>query len=165
MASTIFGATLYKSPVNGTNYSYTSPGKNSEVFASGDPVTETGGAGLKVVSAATDMIVGVAAKVATMSSTNQTVALVKPAYTPADENCIFLMGCNSALTSTLANAGTYYGLTGATGAVQVNVSGSVTTTTSRQVEIVAVDPYGLGTTEGLSEVLVKFFNVPSRDSN
>ena len=167
MASTIFGATLWTSPVNGPNYRHSAPGKNSEVFAIGDPVTETGAAGLKVVSAATDLIIGVATKVATMGASNVTVttSTVYPEYIPADEGYTFLMGCNSALTDTKTDSGKYFGLTGATGAVQVNVSGSVTTTTSRQVEIVRVDPQGLGTSEGVLEVEVKFFNAPSRDSN
>jgi hypothetical protein len=166
MASTIFGATVWQSTTNPVNYRTGAAGKNSEVITSGDPLTVASGV-IKVVSAATDPIIGVAAKTQTMGAANQTIntSTVYPLYTPADENVTFLMGCNTALTGNSTDVGKYFGLTGATGAVQVNVSGSVTTTTSRQVVIVKVDPYGLGTTEGLSEVLVNFFNAPSRDSN
>ena len=166
MASTIFGATPYQYQGNAANLRYGAAGKNSEVITANDPLTIASGV-IKVVSAATDPIIGVAVATKTMGAANQTIntSTVYPAYIPADEETVFLMGCNTALTGNSTDVGKYFGLTGSTGAVQVNVSGSVTTTTSRQVVIIKVDPYGLGTTEGLSEVLVKFFNAPSRDSN
>ena len=125
MASTIFGATVWQSTTNPVNYRTGAAGKNSEVITSGDPLTVASGV-IKVVSAATDPIIGVAAKTQTMGSANQTINIstVYPLYTPADENVTFLMGCNTALTGNSTDVGKYFGLTGSTGAVQVNVSGS-----------------------------------------
>jgi len=156
---------VFKESRNESDYNYDVFGKNSEVFTSGDPVTLASGL-LKVVAAATDAIVGVVAKTQTMTSDNQTVAKVVPAYTPVDEGTTFLMLTNADLTGNATNAGTFYGLTGATGAVLVDVTSGVTTTTSRQVEIVEVDPRQLGGTgagSGLREVLVKFFRTPTRN--
>lgn len=152
MASKLFGAQLYQTQGNAANERYDVLGKDSEVIAVGDVLTVSSGVA-KVVAAATDPILGVAQKAATMPATNDTVY---PPYIPAGENQIFLMGCNSALTDNETDYGKFFGLTGATGAQQVNVSGGVTTTTSRQVVILKVDPLGLGGTEGPQEVLVKF---------
>lgn len=159
------GAKVYQENRNESDYRYDAIGKNSEVFTSGDPVTVASGL-LKVVAAATDAIVGVVAKTVTMASDNQTVAKVQPGYTPADEGSTFFMLTNADLTGNATNAGTFYGLTGATGAVLVDVTSGVTTTTSRQVEIVEVDPRNIGGTgagSGLREVLVKFFRTPTRN--
>lgn len=152
MASTIFGATVLQEGQNGSNSRYDVLGKNSEVIASGDILTISSGVA-KVVAAATDPILGVATKKATMPATNTTVS---PAYIPADGGTVFLMGCNAALTDNKTDGGKFFGLTGATGAQQVNVSGGVTTTTSRQVVIVKVDPNNVGGTEGPQEVAVRF---------
>ena len=160
----LYGAKLWQeSRCNGTDLRYDTIGKNSEVFADGDPVTIASGV-LKVVAAATDPIVGVVEKKQTMTSDNQTVAKVYPGFTPSFDGTIFLMGTNSDLTGNATNDATYYGLTGSTGAVQVNVSSGVTTTSSAQVEIVKVDPRnigGSGSGSGLREVLVKFIRTPS----
>jgi hypothetical protein len=73
------------------------------------------------------------------------------------------MGCNSDLTDNHTDAGTYYNITGGTGAQQIDVSGGVTTTTSRAVEIVKVDPYdegGSGSGSGLRKALVRILKTP-----
>jgi hypothetical protein len=100
-----------------------------------------------------------------MASDNQTVAIVKPAYIPADEG-IFLMGANSDLSIT-AGPGTYYKLagTGASGTQQIDVTSGVTSTTERVVEIVKVDPRNVGGTavtagNGLREAYVRFVKTP-----
>lgn len=152
MASKIFGATVYQESQNGSNTRYDVLGKDSEVFAVGDVVTIASGV-VKVVAAATDPILGVSTKVATMPATNDTV--YQP-YIPADGGTVFLMGANATLTDNETSAGVFYGITGATGAQQINVSGSATTTTSRQVVIVKVDPNNVGGTEGPQEALVRF---------
>ncbi len=100
-----------------------------------------------------------------MASDNQTVAKIAPAYIPA-EDTVFFMYTNADLTGNATNGGTYYGLTGATGAVVVDVTSGVTATTSRQVEIVQVDPYnkgGTGSGSGLRQCLVRFFRTPTRN--
>ena len=99
-----------------------------------------------------------------MSSTNQTVAKVYPGFIPAGDDTLFFMGTNADLTGNATNGGTFYGLSGATGAVVVDVTSGVTTTTSRQVEIIKVDPRNIGGTgagSGLRECLVKFVKTPS----
>ena len=160
------GAKLYQNGNLETDINYSAIGKNSEVIAAGDVLTVASGL-VKVVSAATDPILGVAAKTATMASDNQTVAKITPGYIPA-ENSVFFMYTNGDMTGNATDVGTYYGLTGATGAVVVNQSSGVTTTTSKQVEIVRVDPRNIGGTgagSGLREVLVKFVRTPSTISN
>ena len=97
-----------------------------------------------------------------MASDNETVAKVTPGYIPA-EGTVFLMGSNGDFTGNATDAGAYYKLAGATGAVQVDQSSGVQTTTSRIVEIVKVDPRGIGGTgagSGLREVLVRFVKTP-----
>jgi hypothetical protein len=153
---TLYGAKLYESPNNETNYRYDVLGTASEVFAVGDIVGMASGT-LEVIDAATDPIAGVAAKVATMPSPN---TATYEAFIPADENYVFLMGCNAALTDNKTNYGTFYGITGATGVQQVDVTSGVTTTTSRQVMIVKVDPNNVGGTDGLKQCLVKFVRIP-----
>lgn len=150
----IYGATLFKSPKNGTNFGYDVIGKNSEVFAAGDPVTIDATAGTLRLYTTTNPIAGVIVKAATMSSTNDTVALVKPARYVADEDDEFLMGCNTALVAT--SVGTYYKLTGATGAVQVDTTSGAQTLLNRVVVCTAVDPNGLS---DLTQGLFKFVKV------
>jgi hypothetical protein len=73
------------------------------------------------------------------------------------------MGTNSDLTDNATNYGTFYSVTGSTGAQLVDTNGGVKTTTSRQVMIVKVDPRGVGGSgsgSGLREVLVKFVRIP-----
>lgn len=148
-----------------TDIRYDIIGKNSEAIVAGDVLTVASGL-LKVVAAATDPILGVAAKTATMASNNQTVApIIYPGYIPA-EDTVFFMYTNADLTGNATNDGTYYGLTGASGAVVVDVTTGVTTTTSRQVQIVKVDPYNVGGTgsgSGLRQCYVKFFRTPNRN--
>ncbi len=152
MASTIFGASLYQSPNMEENIRYDVLGADSEAFKNGDIVTVDTGV-VSLVDAATEKIYGVIQGAQTMPSTNDTVY---PGVTPAGENYIFLMGCNAALTDNETDYGKFFGITGASGAQQIDVVSGVTTTTSRQVVIIKVDPNNVGGTEGPQEALVKF---------
>ena len=157
--ATLYGAQLYQEGGNSSNIRYDVLGKDSEVFAVGDVLGLVSGV-LLVNTGTTAVIYGVATKAATMPATND--ATYVP-YIPVTDTSIFLMGTNSALTDNETHAGTYYGLTGATGVMQVNVSGGATTTTSRQVEIVKVDPRGIGGSgagSGLYECLVRLIKTP-----
>ncbi len=154
--TTLYGAVLVQSPVNETDIRYDVLGADSEVFKIGDIVTvDTGVA--SIVDAATEPIYGVVAKNVTMGSTNDTVYVP---VIPADNDKIWLMGCNSALTDNETDYGTFYSVTGATGVIQVDVGGGVKTTTSRQVMIVKVDPFNVGGTDGPKQAFVKFVRVP-----
>lgn len=169
MSQTLYGARLWHSGGNQPSLRHDAMGKNSEVFACND-IVQINSAGaspgeIKVASAvvAGTMLVGVAVKAQTMTSTNTTVAKVYPAFIPFYKDTIWLMGTNSDLTDDHTDAGTYYNITGGTGAQQVNVSGGVTTTTSRCVEIVKVDPQnegGSGAGSGLRKCLVRFLKTP-----
>lgn len=163
MARTIYGAELWSSPRSEVNYNNDILGKNSEVIASGDPLKFA--SGLLAVAGTTDSIAGIAAKTATMTSTNQTVAKVAPLYIPVGEETIFLMGTNSDLTGNATDVGTYYKLTtGTSGAVQVDVTSGVQTTTNRVVMIKQVDPNnegGTGSGSGLRQCLVIFVRKPT----
>jgi hypothetical protein len=141
--ATYYGAKLVSSPVNGVNLDGGQViGKNSEVFAEGDPVTIDASNGLKVAGT-TDAIYGIAIKAQTMTGSNQTVAKVKPSVIVPDLDYEFLMGCNAVLTP-LTSVGAFYKLTAATtGAVQVDVTSGVQTTTNRVVECSCVDPFGV----------------------
>ena len=160
MARTIYGAELYKSPTNPVNYEADGLGTNSAVYTTGDPVTIT--TGLLVVAGTTDAVVGINAKTATMTASNQTVAKVYPRYIPMDQDYIFLMGTNADLTAT-TSVGVYYKLTTATTAtVQVDVTSGAQTTSNRVVVCVAVDPLkegGTGAGSGLRQGLFKFVKV------
>ncbi len=165
MSQTLYGAAVITSPTNTTNYDSNLIGKNSEVFAVGDILT-LGTDGL-YVAGATDSIIGVSATKATMSATNETVALVKPSYVPIDQETEFLMGTNSDM-SALTSVGAYYSLVaGGTGAQQVDTNAGARTTTNRVVICTAVDPQGIGGTgsgSGLRQgnfKFVKVFNVKS----
>lgn len=159
--SIIFGATVNTENRNESNLDYDVIGKSSEVFTSGDIVNIT--SGVLKVAAATDVVSGVVAKTQTMASDNQTNAKIVPGYVPADPQTIFLMGTNADLTGNATDGGTYYKLTGVTGAQQVDVTSGVQTTTSRIVEIVQVDPRGIGGTgsgSGVRECLIRFVKTP-----
>ncbi len=154
----IYGASLYQSRTKEANFRYDVLGKDSEVMAIGDPLTVSSGV-LKVVAAATDQIWGISQKVITAAQMGATNDTVYPPYVPANPDDVWFMGTNSDLTDNETDAGTYYGLSGSTGAVVVNVSGGVMADTSRQVMIVKVDPYkkgGSGAGSGLRECLVRF---------
>ncbi len=164
MAQIIYGATVAKEGQNGSNLSFDAFGKNSEVFASGDIVQLTSG----LLNVGTVTMVGVVLKTQTMTGTNATVAKVTPGYVPITDTTIFLMGTNADLTGNGTDAGTYYPITGATGAQQVNVSGGVTAGLGRSVEIVEVDPFGIGGTgsgSGLRQVLVRLIKTPYTNVN
>jgi hypothetical protein len=159
----LYGAQVYQENRNESDIRYDLLATDSEEFNVGDPVTCVSGQ-IEVVDAATDEVLGVAVKKQTAGATNTTLY---PGYIPATQDTVFLMGTNSDLTDNETDFGKFYGLTGATGAIQVNVSGGETTTTSRQVVIVKVDPRvigGSGAASGLREVLVKFFRTPFQNT-
>lgn len=166
MAQTLYGAKVRTSPTNEVNYASNAIGKNSEVIALDDILTIDASHGLKVAGA-TDSVIGVSASTVTMASDNETVAKVKPSYTPIDQDMEFLMGTNADL-SALTSIGAYYKLVaGGTGAQQVDVNAGVTTGNARVVVCTGVDPQGLGGTgagSGLRQGLFKFvkvFNIKS----
>ncbi len=156
MAVTIYGARLAQSPVLETDIRYDVLGADSEVFAAGDILTVDSGVA-SIVDAATEPIYGVVAGGATMGSTNDTKYV---AVVPADNDKIWFMGCNAALTDNETDYGTFYSITGATAVMQVDVNAGVKTTTSRQVMIVKVDPYNVGGTDGPKQAFVKFVRTP-----
>lgn len=162
MAITIYGAYVVQEGRNESDFRYDTIGKNSEAITSADPLTIA--SGVLAVAGTTDTIIGVAARTQTMTSDNQTVAKVTPAFTPIADSTIFLMGTNADLTGNATNGGTYYKLTAATtGTVQVDVTSGVQTTSNRVVEIVQVDPMNLGGTgagSGLRTCYVRFVKTP-----
>jgi hypothetical protein len=159
MSITLYGAQLVQAPGNEVNARYDVIGETSDVVKAGDILSMESGV-LEVTDAATEAIAGVAITPATAAQNDASKYI---GYIPADENYVWLMGTNSDLTDNATNFGTFYGITGGTGAQQVNVSGSVTTGTSRQVMIVKVDPFGIGGSgagSGLRQVYVKFVRIP-----
>lgn len=159
--SIIYGATVFQNNNKEVDARYDIIGNNSEVFTANDIVSTSGND--LIVAGATDVVFGVALKTATMTSDNETVAKVTPGFIPSDTGLVFLMGTNSDLTGNATDCGNYYKLTGTTGAQQVDVASGVTTTTSRIVEIVKVDPRNIGGTgsgSGLRECLVRFVKTP-----
>ncbi len=158
--ATLYGAKVFQELNNESNARYDIIGNNSEVFTSGDVVSTSGGD--LIVAGATDVVFGVTTKTQTLASDNETVAKVCPPVIPA-EGTVFLMGSNGDFAGNATDVGTYYKLTGATGAQQVDQASGVQTTTSRVVEIVKVDPRNIGGTgagSGLREVLVRFVKTP-----
>lgn len=160
--SIITGASVWQEKGNASSVRYDTLGKDSEVIAVGDPLTIASG----VLAVATDEsnVIGVAVKAATMPATNDSVY---PGFIPADDT-IFLMGTNADLTDNETDGGTYYELTGLTGAVVVDVTEGVVTGAARVVEIVKVDPRNIGGTgsgSGLREVLVRFVKTPYTNIN
>lgn len=150
----IYGAFIAKSPTKEVNYAYNAIGKNSEVFHAGDVVTMDTTNGLYVSTDETPVL-GVIVATATMASNNQTVGKVCPAYIPIDQDYEFLMGTNSALNA-LTDIGKHYELTGTTGAILVDVTeGEVVPGSGGAVTIMAVNPFGGGT----STCLVKFSKI------
>lgn len=158
---TIYGAVVFTSPTKETNTDGGRViGKNSEVFTANDIVTIDHSDGLKVAGA-TDSVYGTILKTQTMTSSNETVAKVKPYVFPIDQSYEFLMGTNADL-SALTSVGEYYSLTGTTGAQQVDVSGGAVTGASRVVICTKVDPQAIGGTgagSGLRQGLFKFVKV------
>ena len=157
----LYGAVPVQELENTQNLRYDALGKNSSAFTAGDPLTIA--SGLIDLGSSTSTIVGVAAKTQTMASNNQTVGLVYPAFYPVTEQTIFLMGTNADLTGNATDGGTYYKLAGTTGIVQVDVTSGVQTGANRVVEIVKVDPYGVGGTgsgSGVRQCYVRFVKTP-----
>jgi len=153
----LYGAQLYRSNKNETDINYDVIGETSSVVAVGDLLTATDSNVINVIGSTTDYVLGVAAGAVTAAQNDGTKRVP---YIPADLDTVWLMGTNSALTDDTTDYGTFYAITGGTGAQQVNVSGNVTTTTSRQVMIVKVDPNKVGGTDGLKQCLVKFVRIP-----
>lgn len=153
-------AKLYKAPMIEDNYTYDAIGKNSEVFSDGDLVTTGGGAGLRVAVAG-DSIIGVKAGKETMTSTNQTVALVKPGFQPIDMDYEYAIDTNADLNA-LTSVGATFNITGTTGAQLVDVAGGVTSGSTALVICTKVDPSGLGGTgvgSGLRKGVFKIVKV------
>lgn len=165
--ATYYGAQLLNSPTVETLFDSNAIGKNSEVIAVNDILTMDASDGLKVAGA-TDSVIGVAQRTITMSSSNETVAKVKPSYLPISQDYEFLMGTNADL-SALTSIGAYYKLVaGGTGAQQVDVTAGVQTTTNRVVMCTGVDPYqvgGTGAGSGLRQGIFKFVKVFNVKSN
>ena len=160
----LFGATVAKSPTKETNTDGGRViGSNSQVFTAGDPVTIDAQGYLAVQTAVTTTspVYGVVLTTQTMSATNvSTVPPVKPICFTVEQEYEFLMGTNADLTG--SNIGVYYKLTGATGAVQVDVTSGAQTSTSRVVVCTEVDPNALGGTganSGARQGLFKFVKV------
>lgn len=159
MANTYYGARSIQQQGNEEDMRYDAVGNNSEVFATYDIVTANSG-NLEVQNT-TETVWGVVLKTQTMTSDNETVAVVRPGYIPADDR-IWLMGTNSDL-AVATGPGTYYKLTGVTGTQQVDVASGVQTGANRVVEIVKVDPFsdgGTGSGSGLRIAYVRFVKTP-----
>lgn len=158
--ATLYGAQLWKSPTNAENYDGNKVlGKNSEAFTSGDPVS-VGTSGLYVATTVSS-IYGIAAKTQTMSSTNDTVALVHPAVQPIDQDYEYLMGTNGTLVAT--SVGVYYQLAaaGGTGTIQVDVNSGAASTSNRVVVCTAYDPRNSSETNVGLFKFVKVSNIKS----
>ncbi len=165
MASTLYGAVQVQNRTEDSNLRYDIIGKNSELFHANEIVTET--SGLLEAADTTDVVVGVVAKTQTMAGDNQTVAMVKPGFVPADEG-IFLMGADADLT-VIASNGLYFPITGATATQQISVAtlggttGATASEAGRVVQIVKVDPFnegGTGAGSGLRQAYVRFVKTP-----
>lgn len=158
MARTIYGFTLFRSPVNEDNFDGGKViGNNSEEFTSGDAVTIS--SGFLQVAGATDRVYGIVQKSQTMASDNETVGLVKPSVQVPDLGYEFLAGTNADLAAT--SVGTYYKLVGTTGIMQVDVSAGAMTGAARIVECTQVDPLnegGTGAGSGLRQGVFRFVN-------
>lgn len=154
----IYGLTEIQTTQNESYLRYDSLGADSAVFAVGDPVSIQSGS--LSVATATQTIVGVAVKAATMPSTND--ATYVP-FIPIQIDSIYLMGTNADLTDNETDGGTYYKITGTTGVVQVDVVSGVQTGASRIVEIIKVDPFnqgGSGSGSGKRVVYVRVVKTP-----
>lgn len=136
---TLYGFRPFKQPQDESDLEYVL-GKNSEVFTAYDPVMIVGG--VLAVATAGSKIEGVCVKTQTMSSTNQTVALVKVGYVPFRHGQQFLATSDAAVDQSII--GTYMDITGTTGAVLIN--GPTGSSASGQVIIKALDPLATGST-------------------
>lgn len=149
MANPLYGFSLYKSPANPVNEEYPVVGANSIAFTVGDPVLVSSTfANIPGSGNTTTSLIGIAAKTVTMSSTNQTVALVKVPIIPADQDYTFLAGANGELSLT-TSAGAFFNLvvTGSiTGQYLIDAATAGTNPNNALVVCVGVDPQNLGTT-------------------
>ncbi len=140
---------------------YDAIGKNSEAFTVGDPVSFA--SGQLAVSGATSTVAGIVVQTVTVASNNVGGANQVVGYIPVDETTVFRMTSNSDLTGNSTDPGTYYKLVGTTGAVQLDGTAAVSTT-SRVVMIKKVDPDNIGGTgagSGLRQVEVIFVRRPT----
>jgi len=150
MANPLYQFSLYKSPTNGVSEEYAIVGGNSLQFTVGDPIIMSGGFAATYGSVATTQpVLGIAAKTVLMSSTNQTVALVKVPYFPIDQAYWFLGGSDGELSLT-TSAGNFFQLngTGPSGQYVGVIAASVSSlaTASTPALCLGVDPMALGTT-------------------
>jgi hypothetical protein len=123
-------------------------GLNSEQFTKGDIVTKNNGF-LDVADSATEKIWGIAHKSVTMAADNQTVAKVEVPYIPLLPGFQFEMDFDADASS--GDEGSLFGLTGATGAQQVDYA--TKSATVGQLQLVKLDPRGEGSVRrGLFEV-------------
>ena len=116
-------------------------GKNSEVFAIGDAVTEA--SGLCLACSTSARVLGFADEVKTMAADNATVAKYELSIIPAYPG-MELEADLSAASTQADCVGFYTVLTGATGAMQLNQA--VLSATVGQFRITKFDPRGEGST-------------------
>lgn len=135
----MYGAQNARTNVDIPSYDSASPiGKNSEVFNKGDIVTVA--SGFVKVSGVNDRPYGIIDLTATMSSTNQTVAKQRPPIVPNTSDLTFEMDLNA--DGAEADNGSFFQLTGTTGAMLVDYSSK--SATVGPVVLVKLDPRGEG---------------------
>jgi hypothetical protein len=138
---------------NASNERYDTYCATTTTFSVGDTLGISSGK-LVLGVASSGVLVGVCAKAQASTSTATTVL----PYIPITDTTIFFATTNLDLTGDGTDGGTYYAVSGTTGAQVVDVSSNTTTTTARQIEIVKVDPNGKGGSgsgSGLRECLVR----------
>lgn len=114
-------------------------GTNSTQFTKGDILEKNSGF-LKVVNGGTDILIGISDYSGTMASDNQTVAKQEVPYIPADRDFLFEMDFDN--DAAAADQGSYFTITGATGAQQVSYASK--SATVGQVVLEKLDPRGEG---------------------
>lgn len=157
----IFGFSVYQEGNAASSIRYDTNGATSTTIAVGDVLGIS--SGKLVLATGTTVNVGLAAKVQTSSTTSAVLP-----YIPITDTTIFLAGTNADLTDNKTDGGTYYHISGTTGVQVVDVTAGVATTTGRQIEIVKVDPNGVGGSgsgSGLRQVLCRIINTPYSNVN
>lgn len=114
-------------------------GANSAQFTKGDIVTFS--SGFLAVASADSRPVGICDLSATMTSNNQTVAKQEVPFIPASDELLFEMDFNDS-SAVEGDIGSFYQLTGTTGAMLVNRS--TKSATVGPVVLVKLDPRGEG---------------------
>ena len=139
MARFFYGFELFRPQFKDRNYIYPLVAANNVVLSAGDACGRSSTAlGIYTTSM---QVLGVAVRDFTATSTNQTVAKVRPALIPANADYEFLACTNSDMNS-LTNVGMVFGVTGATGAqlVDTNAGAVPSTTVAGIVVLEEVDP-------------------------